>query len=347
MIYSILNEKLQQNKLIFDENSSYVKIVKELENLCLKLNSHSKIFSILKANPKGFYIYGTTGSGKTTLMNAFFSALDVPKMNIHFHDYFLDITKLLTKYSMQKLVEKLARKVKVLCFDEFFIESIADARLLKDLFEGLIKKGVIIVATSNFEPEKLYENGFNREVIFPDFSNFLRANLQVFNLSHLFDFRLQKNHKQSIIKTEIPDFFVPQKLEIEGHIISCKTFQHEAIFEFNELFAKPRSVVLFIDICRKFDKIYIANFKPFSEKNEDEAIRFRNFIDVAYIRHNQIFLQTTIEESQIFEAKMLENIKIKRTYSRLREMSQDEFLSSENLLKRKWQTEARKTLSSL
>jgi cell division protein ZapE len=325
----------------------YLNLVHELELTLAKINNYSGLFASLKASPKGFYIYGSTGSGKTTLMNAFFGALNVSKINIHFHDYFLDISRLLTKYSMKILVSKISKAVKVLCFDEFFIESIADARLLQDLFEGLIKKGVIIVLTSNFEPEKLYENGFNREVVFPNFSNFLRANLQVFNLSSNFDFREQNRDKTSLMVEHLPEGFTLQNLEFEGHILTCRTLQNMVIFEYGELFSKPRSVVQFIDICRHFDKIYIANFKPFTKEREDELIRFRNFVDVAYLRHNSLHLQGKFSEKEIFTEAMLEDIKIKRTYSRLSEMSSLEFLSEENLLKRKWQTEARILLNGL
>ena len=331
-------------------SEGYLKLMNDLELSLAKINSYSGLFKSFKASPKGFYIYGSTGSGKTTIMNAFFGALNVAKINIHFHDYFIDISRLLTKYSMEKLIKKLSQTLKVLCFDEFFIESIADARLLKDLFEGLIKNGIIIVLTSNFEPEKLYEGGFNRELIFPEFSNFLRANLQVFNLSHTFDFRetFKKNNQfHTIITPELPQNFIEETMECKGHKIKSKKLQNEVILEYEELFAKPRSVVQFIEICRHFDKIYIANFKPFTMEREDELIRFRNFIDVAYMRHNALYLQGNFSESDIFTKEMLENIKIKRTYSRLSEMSSLEFLSEESLLKRKWQTDARILLSNL
>jgi cell division protein ZapE len=330
-------------------SEDYLRLMNDLELSLAKINSYSGIFKSLKTSSKGFYIHGSTGSGKTTLMNAFFSALNVAKINIHFHDYFIDISRLLTKYSMEKLIKKLSQKLKVLCFDEFFIESISDARLLKDLFEGLIKNGVIIMLTSNFEPEKLYEGGFNREAVFPNFSNFLRANLQVFNLSHTFDFRKMNATKlrNSIVIASLPQNFIETEFEFRGHKIKCKSVQNEVIFDYHDLFGKPQSVVQFIDICRNFDKIYIANFKPFTMDREDELIRFRNFIDVAYMRHNALYLQGEFNESEVFTKEMLENIKIKRTYSRLCEMSSLEFLSEENLLKRKWQADARILLSNL
>lgn len=329
-------------------SEEYLKLTSNLEILLEKLNNGSGILAKLKASPKGFYIYGSTGSGKTTTMNHFYEALETSKkINMHFHDYFLDISKLLTKYSMKELINHFASKIKVLCFDEFFIESIADAVLLRDLFEGLIKNGVVILLTSNFPPEKLYEGGFNRELIFPEFSNFLTQNLNVFHLSSKIDFREKNFAGTTLMLKEIPQDYRPEILEFRSHKIAVKVYKNSCIIEYNELFKRPRSVNEFIYLSRKFDKIYIANFKPFHKENEDELIRFRNFIDVIYIRHNVLHLQGEFTEEEIFTEESLQNIKIKRVYSRLKEISSAEFLSERNLLKRKWHNDAREFLETL
>ena len=326
----------------------YLKLASNLEILLEKLNSGSGIFAKLKANPKGFYIHGSTGSGKTTTMNYFYEALETSKkINMHFHDYFLDISKLLRKYSMKELITHFTAKIKVLCFDEFFIESIADAVLLRDLFEGLIKNGVVIVLTSNFPPEKLYEGGFNRGLVFPEFSNFLTQHLNVFHLSSKIDFREKNFEGTTLMVKEIPQNYELETLEFQNHKIIIKSSKNSCIIEYNELFKKPRSVNEFIYLSRKFDKIYIANFKPFQRENEDELIRFRNFIDVIYIRHNVLHLQGEFTEDDIFTKESLQNIKIKRAYSRLKEISSGEFLSERNLLKRKWHNDAREFLETL
>jgi cell division protein ZapE len=330
-------------------DDNYLKLLSGLEILLRKINNRS-IFHKLKITPKGFYIHGLTGSGKTTLMNVFFEAIKTKKkINMHFHDYFLDISRLLTKYSLPQLVELLGSKLEVLCFDEFFIENIADAKLLQDLLEGLIKKGVIIVLTSNFIPEKLYEDGFNRELIFPKFSDFLKQNLHVHNLSHNFDFREKKHEGTSIVMQKIPEIegLKDEILHFQNHKLSCTYAGGTAIFEYSELFQKPRGVNEFIYICRKFQTIYIQNFKPFNAEDEDEIIRFRNFIDVAYLRHTFVFLEGSFEQEELFPHSSLQNIKIKRTFSRILEMSSVKFLSNINSFKRKWHNEARLFLENL
>jgi cell division protein ZapE len=327
---------------------SYIEAFAVVQNALTKLNSDGGFFSILKKEKlKGVYIHGLTGSGKTTLMDSFFEELKISKLNIHFHDYFIDISKLLTRYSVVDLAKKLANRVKALCFDEFFIESIADAKLLYELFNELIKNGVFIFLTSNFHPEKLYEGGFNREVIFPKFSNFILENFDVIFLANNFDFRQNINSEGKMMIHSIPDDFNTEVLQFDGHKIECKTKGAEVILNFDELFKKPRSTAEFIFISRNFDVIYVSNFKQFTNANEDEAIRFRNFIDVVYIRHNVLHIQGNFNEKEIFSGNLLENIKIKRTYSRICEMSSAGFISNKKLLKRRWGVEAKSILQTL
>lgn len=345
---------LQQNTS-FALGDSYLKLINSMDLLLLHIQEKKGFLRKFRHSPKGFYIYGNTGSGKTTIMNIFFEELKIQdKINIHFHDYFIDISRLLTKYTMKQLIKKISTLVSVMCFDEFFIESIADARLLQDLVSGLIKSGVIIVLTSNFAPEDLYKDGFNRGVIFPAFSNFLRENFNVHHLSTKVDFREQLSIERFEIRTPLVPFKELKALNLEflGHTIeyfTCEKTTEEGavVFEYSELFLKPRSILEFIYIARKFDKIYIKNFTSFKEGAEDELIRFRNFIDIAYIRNTIIFFETTKKLEEIFNQKMLLDIKIKRTYSRMLEMASKSYISNTNLQKRNWNNKARDFFESL
>lgn len=337
----------------FELNSDYLLLTAALENLLLTLNERKSLFRKIRnfiSKPKGFYIYGGTGCGKTTIMNTFFENISsTAKINIHFHDYFLDISKVLIHISLPALIKRIAQKIQVLCFDEFYIENIADARLLQKLLKGLIKKGVIIVLTSNFAPESLYEKGFNRELIFPDFSIFLRENMNIFHLSGKVDFR-NKNFDESRIlikKISSSSEYRKQTLIFENHIIECVCNKKEAIFEHKELFSKTRGISQYIYIARKFDIIYIKNFIIFTKEREDEIIRFRNFIDICYLRNTIIFLETADYIENIFPPERLNDIKIKRTLSRLKEMSSLEFISETNLKKRMWSNQARDFFTSI
>jgi cell division protein ZapE len=343
-------KELEQTYPSLELSNSYLQLVSKLEVLLKNFNERKGFFKKFKSIPKGFYIFGNTGTGKTTIMNMFFQDLETSrKISIHFHDYLLDISKLLTKYNLDQLISKISKKIDVLCFDEFFIESIADAKLLKELFEGLITHGIVIILTSNFPPEKLYEGGFNREIVFPEFSNFLSSHLQVFHLTAKMDFREKNFEKDRITISKIPEIpnLKSETLEFNTYKLKCLTHNNVAVFKYEELFKKPRSINEFIFICRKFDKIYIKDFIGFTTENEDELIRFRNFIDIAYLRSVLVIIETKLSLKDIFSKKQLENIKIKRTYSRLLDMSSNLFQRATNIQKRQAHNKARDFFENL
>ncbi|MFY9178451.1 MAG: cell division protein ZapE [Venatoribacter sp.] len=136
-----------------------------------------RCFQALAENrqPLGVYLWGPVGRGKTWLMDAFYSALDslsVPAKRQHFHHFLAWLHKKLfqltgTENPLQAVANELAQEIKVLCFDELFVNDIGDAMLLGPLFQALFDAGVVLVATSNQAPQDLYDEGFNRERFFP------------------------------------------------------------------------------------------------------------------------------------------------------------------------------------
>ena len=276
---------------------------------------------------RGFYLYGDTGTGKTTKMIEFFDKIEKQTtfdgIVMHFHDYCIDISKLLMRYDIKNLAFAISKQIKILCFDEFFIESIADGRLLFDLFFELLRNGVFIFVTSNFLPEELYLGGFNREVLFPAFSDFLRQQFEIVEMKSDVDYR------------EVMFDFDKSFLNGCGF---C--------FDASDLFAKPTSQKDYIDILRLHHEVTIKNLPLLSNENEDIAIRFRNFVDLGYVR--SINISFCKDDMIFFKQEMLENIKFKRTNSRLKEMSSFSYRNSKTKARKRFLADvARDFLSSL
>ena len=299
----------------------------------------------LFVRPKSFYIHGGTGCGKTTVMEGYLWELHNKNKEerciaMHFHDYLLDITKLLTKNSTGKIVKEISKNIDILCFDEFFIEAIADAKILHDILSALIKNGVSVVLTSNFAPRELYENGFNRHIVFPMFSNFLEEKMEVIHIKNTHDYRTStlKQYAQIAFQTfqefELV-FNVKAIMEEEILPVDCNhtvkitgRFNSGAVLNYTDIFQTHTSIKDYRKLARTFKHVHISNMQHFTQENEDEAIRFRNFIDILYTR-GMVVSFDGISTIKCFEEQMLENIKFKRCQSRLHEMQTSEYIFAE------------------
>lgn len=270
-----------------------------------------RVFHFLhKDNTKGIYVYGSIGSGKTHLMNFFFDFCKKPKKREHFKIFMLA----LHKRGYQKTID-LYKNISVLYLDELEIIDIADALIVKKLFETLNKKGIRILTTSNIPPEKLYQDGLHFERFSP-FINYIQNHFYVFDLTHNTDYRsigkknifkktaLLKNQKKSLTLVDT-DLFYSQA---PNHII----------IHFSDIIQQRFGPIHFYELSKQCPYIEIINVPDFTKDNINQLRQLITLVDIYYDQNKIIFTNTKTLQ---YEKNI--TLPIKRMLSRLNEMNKN------------------------
>jgi len=162
--------------------------------------------------PRGLYIHGGVGRGKSMLMDLFFHSVgNVPKQRVHYHEFMQDVHDRVHRWRqtgcgdpISPVVDELTAECHLICFDEFHVRDITDAMILGRLFEGLLDRGTIIVTTSNSPPRRLYENGLNRELFLP-FIELIHDRMDVIELDGPTDYRLERLNGVEVYHSPLDD----------------------------------------------------------------------------------------------------------------------------------------------
>ncbi len=348
---SQIHEDLVSNEKLIDD-SAQKKLLVELDRLQEKVTIRSRSW-FTKKPLDGLYIYGSVGSGKTQLMDIFFQSLETSnKVRLHFHRFMQNLHNDMNRMTRQedpikRIVEKLARKADVLCFDEFFVEDIGDAMMLARFLDRLFEVGIPLVATSNIHPEFLYEGGLHRDRFYPAIES-IKKHCQIYELKTSQDYRLRNleqekiqlisgsketdeilsRHFNSLAQGEIK---LAQAIEILGRNINTKKIsQGVAWFYFNEICEGPRSSKDYIEISKEFHTLLISDIPLLTESKENETRRFIALIDECYERKVNLIISSEKNIKEIYSgSKLLKPIE--RALSRLEEMKSREFLSLPHL----------------
>ncbi len=348
---SQIHEDLVSNKKLIDD-SAQKKLLVELDRLQEKVTIRSRSW-FTKKPLDGLYIYGSVGSGKTQLMDIFFQSLETSnKVRLHFHRFMQNLHNDMNRMTRQedpikRIVEKLARKADVLCFDEFFVEDIGDAMMLARFLDRLFEVGIPLVATSNIHPKFLYEGGLHRDRFYPAIES-IKKHCQIYELKTSQDYRLRNleqekiqlisgsketdeilsKHFNSLAQGEIK---LAQTIEILGRNINTKKIsQGVAWFYFNEICEGPRSSKDYIEISKEFHTLLISDIPLLTESKENETRRFIALIDECYERKVNLIISSEKNIKEIYSgSKLLKPIE--RALSRLEEMKSREFLSLPHL----------------
>lgn len=284
--------------------------------------------------PKGLYMYGDVGSGKTMLMDLFYDTLPEnihSRTRIHFHNFMQNVHKELHKIKMAKgndfdavpfVAAKIAQDSSVLCFDEFQCTDVADAMILRRLIESLMAHGTVMITTSNRHPSELYKNGIQREAFVPCIK-LLETRLEVLNLDSTTDYRkiprppsgvyhhpidgAAQRHAEHWFKF-LGDFEndPPHRATqtVWGREIEVPRASGTAChFTFNELLGKATGAADYIELVRSYETFIVTDIPGMNHRSRDLARRFITFVDAVYEGRAKLVLTTAVPLSQLFMSK--------------------------------------------
>ncbi len=300
----------------------------------------------------GLYLWGSVGRGKTLLTDLLFASL--PDENIarwHFHRFMQDIHARLrlltdTEDTLSVVAKDLAKNMRLLILDEFFVSDIGDAMILGRLLDQLFARGVCLVTTSNIPPQELYRDGLQRSSFLPAIA-LLEKYCTTFKLESAQDYRLRHLAHAATYITPADENAEPCLEEhyrrLSQHRVGISTAlvvnDREIIakaisdgiawFDFSELCEGPRAVSDYIELARNFHTVLISNVPRFTSHNEDPARRFVHLIDEFYDRHVNLILSADADPLSLYQGEKLER-EFERTSSRLIEMQSMAYLALEH-----------------
>ena len=353
-------DQLQREEHV--EDPAQLTIIARLEDLGARLHAaHSNRgwrywldrLRGVRNGERGLYIWGGVGRGKTFLMDLFYDALEIEaKKRIHFHRMMRDVHERLNDLNgvedpLDNIAEHIARNTCVLCFDEFYVSDIGDAMILGRLLDGLFRRGVTLVATSNIRPDQLYRDGLQRERFLPAIA-LLETHTEIVEMDSGVDYRLRLLQKAGTFlcphdtdaERRLLTFFeesasshiqVECDLDINGRDIRAfRCAKGVAWFDFENLCDGPRSQSDYIELARWYPAVIVSGVPRFDETLEDQARRFVALVDEFYDRRVKLILSADVPVHALYAGRRLAGV-FERTISRLVEMQSTDYLALPHL----------------
>ena len=266
--------------------------------------------------PRGVYMYGGVGRGKSFLMDCFFNAVPLQrKTRLHFHEFMREVHRELaelhgTVNPLQELGRRMARRYRLICFDEFHVADVTDAMILHRLLEALFENRVSIVTTSNFKPDDLYPNGLHRDRILPAIE-LLKSRLEVVNVDNGTDYRqitlaqvgLYQTPLNEAAEAAMNDAFErvaeakdeSPALHIEHRRLQARRRAGGVVwFDFRELCGGPRSQNDYLELATQFHTLLLSGVPQMSPRTASEARRFTWLVDVLYDRRVKLIVSAAV-----------------------------------------------------
>jgi cell division protein ZapE len=352
-----------------ERDPAQARLVRALDRLCQELQRQKRASKTSALGwlfrrkdeaepPKGLYVWGSVGRGKTMLMDLFYDAAPEPKRRVHFHGFLADAHERIHAYRQAlkagtvkgddpigPVADQLADEATLLCFDEFTVTDIADAMILGRLFNHLFRRGVIVVATSNVEPDRLYEGGLNRALFLP-FVATLKERVEVVRLDARTDFRLEKLGGAAVYhvpadeaaRAALDAAFKGLTGRARGSSAAIKVHGRDVVvpesasgvarFHFDDLCRQPLGASDYMALARAFHTVILDGIPVMHEADRNEAKRFITLIDTLYDRHVKLVASAAAEAQDLYTAQTgREAFEFDRTVSRLIEMRSREYLA--------------------
>ncbi|MBN8481066.1 MAG: AFG1 family ATPase [Xanthomonadales bacterium] len=303
--------------------------------------------------PRGIYLWGSVGRGKTFLMDLFFEALPTPrKQRVHFHRFMQGIHAELRALAGREdplvdVAARIAAEARVLCLDEFFVLDIGDAMILGNLLRALFAEGVVLVTTSNTAPSNLYRDGLQRERFVPAIA-LIERHCEVVELVSSIDWRLRAL-RQAPVYHAPPDANAERamlatfrrvaggngrdafRMRLNDREVDVRREADGVIwFDFAALCEGPRGVADYIELARSYHTILVSGVPQFTPQTEGAAQRFVEFVDEAYDRGVNLVLSAAVPIVDLYDGQRLRAV-FARTESRLIEMHSEEYLARAHL----------------
>ena len=347
-------QAISTGKFLPDE--AQAEAVRELERVWQELlnryKASKKAFRRFRrqTSPRGVYMWGGVGRGKTWLMDQFYESIPFRrKTRMHFHHFMQFVHKELNKLSGQRntldlVADQIYKEAVIICFDEFFVSNVTDAMILSDLFQKLFQRGITLVATSNIAPDGLYRDGIHRDRFIPTIEA-VEQHCVVLNVDAGVDYRLRVLKQAQLFKTPlthehnlwITDRFTAltqsqtvseQSIIINNRIVETLGHTEDVLWcEFSELCLKPRSPADFIQIANIYNTVLVSNVPHLTDHLSEGTRRFVYLVDEFYDRGVKLLLTSEDNIIEIYQGQKLA-FEIERTRSRLLEMQSDEYLQA-------------------
>ncbi|WP_241085363.1 cell division protein ZapE [Candidatus Vondammii sp. HM_W22] len=301
---------------------------------------------------KGLYIWGGVGRGKSWLADIFYNLLPFEeKLRIHFHQFMREIHQELTSLSgekepLDKVAENLAERTRVLCLDEFIVTDIGDAMIITRLLKAIFSHGIILVTSSNTQPQELYKDGLQRASFLPAIE-LLKQHTRILKLDAGTDYRLRYLEQATVYHTPLsPEVDLKlleefsqlaqkqehtvESIHVFGRDIPVKHLADDVIwFDFIALCGPPRSQADYLELSRCFHTVLISDIPVLGPSMDDATRRFLYLVDEFYDRGVKLIISAAEPPESLYQGERLA-FDFQRASSRLREMQSKAYLSGEH-----------------